>query len=147
MLARTGRGRRRDFPCQLRLGFHFVLDLGADILDRFADQKEVSLLFSCLKRLDYIAVLRRGPWSLKFMLMLLANPLVLVYLGRLAWIKQQPSQWDNMEFMFKVAQETIEGIFSVIVENYLFGSWMFTIVTAVLYPMWMQFWALLHFDE
>lgn len=76
------------------------------------------------------------------LLLLLANPLVLIYLAELASsILTQPdrSVWLHLNSSF-IAQK--RDLLSLVEDWYLFGNWTFLVGSVALFPLWLQFWYL-----
>ena len=76
------------------------------------------------------------------LLLLLANPLALIFLAELASsIRTRPDQsvWLHLNSSF-IAQK--RDLLSLVEDWYLFGNWTFLIGSVALFPLWLQFWYL-----
>lgn len=76
------------------------------------------------------------------LLLLLANPLALIYLAELVssvLSRPEHSIWLHLNSSF-IAQK--RDLLSLVEDWYLFGNWTFLVGSVALFPIWLQFWYL-----
>jgi len=54
-------------------------------------------------------------------------------------------QWKvNFLFCFPGLSATCQALVYAVVDSYVYANWVFPVATAIMFPIWLQFWVVLH---
>ena len=84
-------------------------------------------------------------WLQKLVL-LLASPVAMAYIA--AVITELDGKYSGtVDLLMKSWDSMKQGVLLTLVDRYFFGSWMFTLFSFALLPMWLIFWGIAHCES